>query len=534
MLQGIKFYSKMAWGIRQFLRTPPIADPEAHIRHNLARREDNFLALVERGIFQHSPSPYNEMFRLAGCTFGDLQNEVRRAGLEPTLRRLRENGVYVTHDEFKAKTPIVRSGREIPSHDASFRNPQVANALSEGISSGSRSKGTRSPRAIGRLLEREVHFKIRNKEFDLAKRIRIELKPILPSGTGLGPGQRSHREGHPVEKWFAVGGGLRDSGHYRFVTHCLVRWTRLLGAPAPLPTYLAPNDFSVVAEYIARRRREGALAAVHAFPSPAVRVAAAAIELGLDISGTLFFVGGEALTDAKRETIQRAGAEVYPFYPISEVGPIGSSCRQMNNGNCVHFFEDNVAAFVHRRVARLSGAEVNALQFTSLLKHCPHVLVNAEMDDAGIIGPAQCDHTCAYSRLGLTKQVSEIFSFGKLTGQGMTLVGTDLLKILEVILPARFGGAPGDYQLVEREGDAQTQVTLRVNPRIQAAPEKIRECFLRELKTFYGGSLASRMWSHAEGIEVVLGQPFATRTGKIHALHLLISETPQTEVAHAS
>ena len=531
MLQEIKFYSKTAWGLRQFLRTPPIADPEAYVRHNLANRTPNFLSLVERGIFQNPSSPYNEMFRLAACTFGDLQSEVQRNGLEPTLKRLREAGVYLTHDEFKGKTPIVRAGREIPSRDGSFRNPQVANALSEGISSGSRSKGTRSPRSIGRLLDREARFKIRNREFGLSNRIRIELKPILPSGTGLGPGQRGLREGYPVERWFAVGGGLRDSGHYRFVTHCLVRWAGLLGCRAPLPTYLAPNDFSVVAEYIARRRREGAPAAVHAFPSPAVRVAAAATELGLDISGTLFFVGGEALTDAKRETIQRAGAEVYPFYPISEVGPIGESCRQMNTGNCVHFYEDNVVAFVHRRRANLSDAEVNALQFTSLLKHCPHVLVNAEMDDAGVIGPAQCDGNCEFSRLGFTKQVSEIFSFGKLTGQGMTLVGTDLLKILEEILPARLGGAPGDYQLVETEGAAQTQLSLRVNPRIQAAPEKIRECFLRELKTFYGGALASRMWSHAQGVEVVSGQPYATRTGKIHALHLL---SPPSEVVNAS
>ncbi|MEP7365135.1 MAG: hypothetical protein ABI972_17920 [Acidobacteriota bacterium] len=532
MLQEIKFYSKMAWGIRQFLRTPPIGDPDAYVRECLASRDTNFLSLVERGIFNHSPSPYNEMFRLAGCTLGDLRNEVNRAGVEATLRRLREAGVYLTHDEFKAKSPIVRSGREIPSNDASFRNPQVANALSEGISSGSRSKGTRSARSIGRLLQREAHFKIRNREFDLGNRIRIELKPILPSGTGLGPGQRGHREGHPVEKWFAVGGGLRDSGHYRMVTHCLVRWTRLLGAPAQLPTYLAPNDFSLVAEYIARRKREGAPAAVHAFPSPAVRVAAAAVEHGIDISGTIFFVGGEALTDAKRATIELAGAEVYPFYPISEVGPVGSSCRQMNKGNCVHLFDDNVVAYVHRRRAALSDAHVNALQFTSLMPFCPHVLVNAEMDDAGVIGPATCD--CSYTRLGLTRQVSEIFSFGKLTGQGMTLVGTDLLKILEEVLPAQLGGAPGDFQLVEREGAAQTEVTLRVNPRIQASPDKIRECFLRELKNFYGGSLASRMWTHANGVQIISGQPYATRTGKIHALHLLSPESQQSEVVNAS
>jgi len=531
MWDEIKFYSKMAWGVRQFLHTPPIADPEATIRRNLAQRDSNFLSLVERGVFQNPDSPYHAMFQLAGCSFEELSAEVERHGLDPTLVRLRHAGVYLTHDEFKGKTPILRAGREIPSREGAFRNPQVANALSEGISSGSRSKGTRSPRSLARLLEREAHSKIRNREFGLASRIRIELKPILPSGTGLGPGQRGLREGHPVDRWFAVGGSIADSGHYRFVTQCLVWWSRLHGTRAPSPTYLPPNDFSAVAEYIARRRREGSPAVVHGFPSPAVRVAAAADHLGLDISGTLFLVGGEALTTAKRAAIEQTGCEVYPFYPISEVAAIGHACRGMNHGNCVHFFEDQVAAFVHRRRAPLSDAEVNALQFTSLLPSSPHVLINAEMDDAGLIGPAQCGGQCEYSRLGLTKQVSEIFSFGKLTGQGMTLVGTDLLKLLEEILPARFGGAPGDFQLVEREGDAQTQLTLLVNPRIAAAPDQIRDCFLRELKTFYGGSLASRMWSHAQGVEVLSSEPYTTRTGKIHALHLL---GPEAEVIHAS
>lgn len=519
MWQEIRYYSRWAWGIRQYLNSTPIADPEAEIRRRLATRESGFLDLVEKGIFQNPANPFYTMFQMAGCTHGDLAAEVRQHGLEPTLRRLRDAGVYLTHDEFKAKTPIVRGGRHIPSHDASFRNPQVAGALSEGISSGSRSKGTRSPRALGRLLYREAHFRIRNREFGLFNRLRIELKPILPSGTGLGPGQRGQREGCPVDRWFAVGGGLRDSGHYRFVTHCMVWWTRMLGVPAPLPTYLPPNDFGIVAEYIARRKREGLPVAVHGFTSPAVRTAAAAAEAGLDISGTMFFVAGEALTDAKRATIEKTGSEVYTAYPITEVGPVGHACRQMKAGNRVHYFEDIVAAYVYRRRHHLVDTDVNALQFTSLLPFCPHVVVNAEMDDAGVIGPADCD--CEYSRLGLTRQVSEIFSFGKLTGQGMTLVGTDLQKLLEDVLPAKLGGAPGDYQLVEQEGASQTQVTLRVSPRIGATPDRIRQCFLQELKAYYGGSLAARMWSHAEGVQVSIGPPYATRTGKIHSLHLL-------------
>ena len=42
-------------------------------------------------------------------------------------------------------------------------------------------------------------------------------------------------------------------------------------------------------------------------------------------------------------------------------------------------------------------------------------------------------------------------------------------------MPARLGGGPGDYQLVEREGAAQTQLTLRVSPRVGVSfPRRLR------------------------------------------------------------
>ena len=92
-----------------------------------------------------------------------------------------------------------------------------------------------------------------------------------------------------------------------------------------------------------------------------------------------------------------------------------------------------------------------------------YILINAESEDCGTIEPATCD--CLFSRVGFTEQICDIGSFGKLTGQGMTLVGTDVVRILEERMPASLGGLPGDYQLVEHEGTAQTQLTLRVSPR---------------------------------------------------------------------
>ena len=99
--------------------------------------------------------------------------------------------------------------------------------------------------------------------------------------------------------------------------------------------------------------------------SPAVRVADAALVKGLDIRGTLFFLTGEALTDAKRDVIEATGAKVYPGYAITEIGGVGQACREMTAGNCVHIYRDSVAVISYRRKVPLSDAEVNSLLFTT-------------------------------------------------------------------------------------------------------------------------------------------------------------------------
>jgi hypothetical protein len=526
MLDEAVYYSRMALGIYKFLRTKPHPDPEAVIRRQLENREAIFLNTARQVIFSNPRNPYHEMFRLAGCTFEDLERAVHSDGLESALAAQHRQGVYLTHDEFKGKAAIVRSGRHIPAGTADFRNP-LGSGLSMSTTSGSRSKGTRAPVSTKVKLYREAQTRFRERELGYGSRTRVEVRPILPSSTGLGACLRASRLGQRVERWFAVGGTLQDSGHYRSLTNCMVLVSNVLGAGVPYPTYIAPNDFTEVAAWLARRRAEGRPCVVGSYTSPAVRVAAAALEKGLDISGTVFLVAGEALTDAKRAVIEKASAEVYVSYPISEVGLVGHACRRMKTGNCVHLFDDSLAVISYRRLAPLSDTEVNSLLFTPLLPFAPYVLINAEMDDSGVIEPAHCD--CLFSRFGFTRRVRDVNSFGKLTGQGMTLVGTDIVRILEEAMPARLGGAPGDYQLVEREGAAQTQLSLRVSPRVRvSSPGKIKECFLGELRRHYGGTLAARTWSHAEAVDVVIAEPFSTVTGKVLSLHLLGSGIGRT------
>lgn len=103
MIGEIMFYSRMALGIRDLIRQPVAADPTAALRLQLAHREEHFLDLARRIVFSNPQHPYHELFRIAGCSAEDLTAEVQRHGLESALQKLAAAGVYLTHDESKAR-----------------------------------------------------------------------------------------------------------------------------------------------------------------------------------------------------------------------------------------------------------------------------------------------------------------------------------------------------------------------------------------------------------------------------------------------
>ena len=105
----------------------------------------------------------------------------------------------------------------------------------------------------------------------------------------------------------------------------------------------------------------------------------------------------------------------------------------------------------------------------------------------------------------------------------MTFVKTDLLRILEEVLPARFGGASTDYQLVEESRDGLTSLTLLVSPRVGEVDEDlVRRTFLEHLGR--GGAserLMARAWERARAVTIARHHPRATKAGKILPFHLL-------------
>ncbi len=485
MQLDLAFYARTVLGIRQMMRTPPLASPQQVICAQLRRREEMFLETARAVVFNNPGNPYFKMCELAGCTWEDLEDSVRRYGLETTLERLLDAGVYLTHEEFKGKRPIVRSGRHIPASAASFLNP-LGRGRFESFSGGSSGKAIRSERSLEFRLYGEAWRRFQQQEWGVEKHLPVTMFPILPSTIFLSSGLSQSRMGRPYAAWFTAGGGGARQRAYRLGTAALVSAARLLGARLPYPTFLSPGGHDKVAAWIAQRKREGKACAVWCFAASAVQVARAALEGGWDIAGTVFLAGSEPLSPAKRSVIEQAGACAYGQYHISEIGLVGTACRAMNTDNDFHLSLDLVAATSRKREVASTGAQINVLLFTTLHPNAPHFFINADMGDAGELEHAGCD--CTFARTGFKTCIRKLYSYSKLNSQGVTLAATDLARILEEVLPARLGGVAGDYQLIEQDAGGEPRITLRVSPRAGLSDARlVRECFLREVQACYGG-----------------------------------------------
>ena len=104
----------------------------------------------------------------------------------------------------------------------------------------------------------------------------------------------------------------------------------------------------------------------------------------------------------------------------------------------------------------------------------------------------------------------------------MTFHDVDVIRVLEETLPARFGGGPNDYQLVEAVArDGRPRLILRVHPRVPARPlEELAQGFLEAVSS-QGPTerLMGQVWREGHVVEVIREEPVASAGGKI--LHVI-------------
>jgi hypothetical protein len=105
----------------------------------------------------------------------------------------------------------------------------------------------------------------------------------------------------------------------------------------------------------------------------------------------------------------------------------------------------------------------------------------------------------------------------------MTILDADAVTALEQILPARFGGAATDYQLLEREdARGRPRLVLVVSPRVGAVDDAaVATAFLEAIGADSGASrIAELLWREADVLRVERRPPVAGATGKILHLHV--------------
>ena len=97
----------------------------------------------------------------------------------------------------------------------------------------------------------------------------------------------------------------------------------------------------------------------------AVRTCLAAKEAGLDISGSVFGVGGEPFTHEKARVIADAGCRVYCTYSMTETGRIALGCGEGHEPDDMHLLSEKLAVLQRDRVVGGSGETVGALSYTA-------------------------------------------------------------------------------------------------------------------------------------------------------------------------
>jgi hypothetical protein len=522
----LKAFRRYASGLPRFLEEPLSAERcREGIRERLHAREDNFLRILERGIYGQTGSPFRALLVNAGAEHGDVAQLVRSQGVEEALARLCDEGVYVTYEEFKGLRPLERPGLSLSVKPTDFDNPLFLPAYSA-ANTGSSGVTRRVRLDFDALALNAAYDSFILDLLDARERPFGIWLPVPPSLMGLANVLRTAKLGRTVERWFSQNSFDRRSGSLK--DYLLIRYTiaacRRKGVAFPRPEHVPLAEAHLVAEWLALKKRLGTPALVSAGPpSAGVRICLAARDRGLDISGTVFRFTGEPYTEGKAQVVAEAGCRATSIYSATELGLIGVGCPAAEQPDEVHLAADRLAVLQRRRSVGSNGASVGALLVTALHPSSPKLMLNVEMDDYGVLTKRDCG--CAAEQLGLGQHLHTIRSHAKLTSAGTTFLGGELHTLLEQTLPARFGGAPTDYQLVEEEQDGLPKVVIVVSPRVGEIDE--RAVAAAVLKGVQRGpayhQMMAELWRDGDTLCVVRREPHSTHSAKILPLHLLRS-----------
>jgi hypothetical protein len=517
-----------------FLRNPTSLDrARAILAQRLERREPDFLALMQHAIFRQPKNPYYQLLRLAGCEYGDLERLVGAEGVEGALRLLHRSGVYLTVDELKGRREAVRGSARLVVDPARLRNPGSSVHLTQQTSG---SRGRRSPVPVDLAVFRQRAV---NRCLMIDARGGgdwLHAAWYVPGGDAVSFQLVYSRFGSPPARWFSPLDPAEPRLHprYRWSDRAL-RWgARLAGIRLPRPRYVPLDDPLPIARWLAAVLAGGRTPHLLTYASPAVRLCQAALGAGLDLKGAQFSLVGEPVTSARLECLRRVGVTGLSNYSSVEAGPLGDGCLGPEAPDDVHLYHDLVALIQPEHQPQNGHIPSGGLFVSSIRPETPVVLLNASLGDQAVMTWRNCG--CPMERVGWTTHLHTIRSFEKLTAGGMTFLDSDVINVLEVTLPARFGGGPTDYQLLEAErADGRPELRLLVHPRLGPLDSAaVTETFLETIGEGDGAErIMALQWRQAGLPRVERRPPLVTGSGKILHLHQTRQKTEAVAAGRA-
>lgn len=277
----------------------------------------------------------------------------------------------------------------------------------------------------------------------------------------------------------------------------------------------------MIARCIGRILKENGQCAFLSTVSRNLRVFLEAQKTGIDLKGATFIGFAEPATPAKVQPLIDAGIKFINFYASAETNYLGMSCTLPMDPTDVHFFKDAFVLFTHPHELPDLDVTVPAFNLTTLLPSASRLMLNVQLDDFGIVEERQCG--CPLEAYGYTTHLRDIRSYSKLVGEGVTLIGNELVEIVESILPARFGGSALDYQLLEQEDEKGfTRLYLVISPRVKIVDEqRVIEVMLNALRDSSPMADAARtIWKNTQTLQIKRMEPILTARGKLLPLHI--------------
>lgn len=504
-INTIRKYWQKKGAIERFLSEPLSLDLCKNIiRRDYEDRNERFLSVVRSVIFEKKIGPYNLLCKWASIAYDDIKKSVEKNGIEATLAFLKEEGVYVTFEEFKGFCPIIRKNHSVTIQREDFYSI-CDDSLGYVYSGSSRGRGTRIHWSVAYIMQRAVHEAIM---FDMYKCFDVPLLawyPFFPSHLALYPLRL--RKLRIKTTWFSPvpinGATFLDRLFYKYV---------ILGN---IPfNYVPFSDVKTVIKWIQKQRAACGRCCVSTFASAAVRVCLAVKEEEFDIRGTIFIVTGEPLTQCMRETIESIGCQVVNAYYFSEGGFFGCSCGDINMvSRDIHLFQDSFAVINHERISSSIQEPVSALLTTALYDGCPIGMINLENGDMAQMHYRHCAtmQEKGYKSLHL----SNIRSFEKCTANGLTYYISELIDALEQHVVPTCGGSILDYQLVEEQMNGLPQLVLYVHPHLSINEEgSIKKALLKGIAYGHKNDMRTLIMEQIEALVIKRAEPLVTIRGK--------------------